>query len=218
MDISIGDSQTFYQLFYQFAFIFLFFVIIFKSIKQGYHLRSVLLMLTTITLFTVIGSRLFTIPIENWNEAINSKSYEFNNRSSIGGLLFGLIGLIISQRIFKFKRPMLDLFAWVGPLALGIMKLGCFANGCCYGLPFNGFWGVQYPVTTNAHYNHWFSGGIQNDALLSLPVHPVQLYESLILFIVGFIVWKTRKRWQRNLRYWAPKDYLLPRTHRHNSM
>ncbi|WP_298535314.1 prolipoprotein diacylglyceryl transferase [uncultured Algibacter sp.] len=198
MDISVGNAHTSYQLFYQLAFIFMFFVVIYKSIKQGYHLRSVLLMLTTITLFSVVGSRLFTIPIENWIPATRTKLPEFNNRSSIGGLLFGLIGLLISQRLFRFKRPILDLFAWTGPISLGIMKLGCLFNGCCFGLPFNGFCSVQYPVTTNAHYNHWFNGSIENDATLSLSVHPVQLYESLILIIIGCIVWKTHKKWRKN--------------------
>jgi prolipoprotein diacylglyceryltransferase len=177
----------------------MFSVVIYKSIQRGYHLRSVLLMLTTITLFTVIGTRLFTIPIEDWFTAINTKSPEFNNRSSIGGLLFGLVGLIISQRIFGFKRPMLDLFAWLAPIALGITKLGCLFNGCCYGLPFNGFWGIQYPESTHAHFNHWFSGSVEKDAILSLSVHPVQLYETLTLFIIGYIVWKTHKKWNKNM-------------------
>lgn len=199
MTISIGNPQAFYQFFYLSAFVFMFSVVIYKSIKRGYHLRSVLLMLTTITLFTVIGTRLFTIPIEDWFTAIHTKSPEFNNRSSIGGLLFGLVGLIISQRIFGFKRPMLDLFAWVAPITLGITKLGCLFNGCCYGLPFNGFWSIQYPESTHAHFNHWFSGSIEKDAILSLSVHPVQLYETIMLCIVGYIVWKTHKKWKKNV-------------------
>ena len=199
MTISANNPHVFYQFFYLLAFIFMFSVVIYKSIKRGYHLRSVLLMLTTITLFTVIGTRLFTIPIEDWVTAINTKAPEFNNRSSIGGLLFGLIGIIFSQRIFGFKRPMLDLFAWLAPIALGITKLGCLFNGCCYGLPFNGFWGIQYPEGTHAHFNHWFSGSIEKDAILSLAVHPVQLYETIMLFIVGYIVWKTHKIWRKNV-------------------
>jgi phosphatidylglycerol:prolipoprotein diacylglycerol transferase len=177
----------------------MFSVVIYKSIKRGYHLRSVLLMLTTITLFTVIGTRLFTIPLEDWFAAINTKSLEFNNRSSIGGLLFGLVGLLVSQRIFGFKRPLLDLFAWLVPITLGITKLGCLFNGCCYGLPFNGFWGVQYPIGTHGHFNHWSSGIIENNAIFSLSTHPVQLYETLLLFVIGYVVWKTHKIWQKNL-------------------
>ncbi|UKM64038.2 prolipoprotein diacylglyceryl transferase [Flavobacteriaceae bacterium GSB9] len=175
------------------------FIVVYKSIKRSYHLRSVLLMFTTITLFTVIGTRLFTIPIEDWVNVINIKTPEFNNRSSIGGLLFGLMGLLISQRLFGFKRPMLDLFAWLVPIAIGIAKFGCLFNGCCYGLPFDSSLGIQYPVGTHAHFNHWFTNGIANDSILSLTVHPVQLYESLTLFVIGYVVWKTNNLWKKNL-------------------
>ncbi|WP_223550316.1 prolipoprotein diacylglyceryl transferase family protein [Aestuariivivens sp. NBU2969] len=198
MSISIDNPNVYFKLFYLLAFTFIFLVVIYKSIKRGYHLRSVLLMLTTISLFTVIGSRLFTIPIQDWLSAISTKSLVFNNRSAIGGLLFGLVGLAISQRVFGFNRPMLDLYAWIGPFALGILKFGCLVNGCCYGLPFKGFWAVHYPKGTHAHFNQWYSGLIENEALLSLSVHPVQLYESLLLFSIGYIVWKTHKLFKKN--------------------
>ncbi|WP_136481056.1 prolipoprotein diacylglyceryl transferase family protein [Cognatitamlana onchidii] len=198
MKLTLFNPQFFYQFFYSLAFVFMFCLVLYKSLKRGYHLRSVLLMLTTISLCTVIGTRIFTIPIEDWSAALQLKAPEFNNRSSIGGLLFGLIGLIISTRIFRFKRPMLDLFTWLVPVAIGITKLGCLYNGCCYGLPFNGFWGIQYPVGTHGHFNHWVSGAIGNSDKLSLSMHPVQLYETLLLFIIGYIIWKTHKKWRKN--------------------
>ncbi|WP_169744661.1 prolipoprotein diacylglyceryl transferase [Siansivirga zeaxanthinifaciens] len=198
MTIYLNNPEALYQFFYLLAFVFLYSVIIIASIKRGYHLRSVLLMLTTITLFTVVGSRLFTISIEDWFTALNSSFENYNNRSSVGGLIFGLLALYISQRIFRFKRPMLELFAWSAPIAIGITKLGCLFNGCCYGLPFNGFWGIQYAPGTHAHYNEWFLGSIEKDALLSLSLHPVQLYDCLSMIVLGYIVWKTRKLWKKN--------------------
>ncbi|WP_282123381.1 prolipoprotein diacylglyceryl transferase [Algibacter mikhailovii] len=198
MIVSVNNPQALYQFFYLFAFIFMFSVVLYKSIRRGYNLRFVLLMLTTITLFTIIGTRLFTISMGDWLAALHTKSSEFNNRSSIGGLLFGLMALLSSQQIFGFKRSMVDLFAWVVPITLGITKLGCLFSGCCYGLPFNGFCAIQYPKGTQGHFNHWLMGSIENDALFSLAVHPVQLYECLLLFVIGYVVWKTRKKWQKN--------------------
>ncbi|WP_027136435.1 prolipoprotein diacylglyceryl transferase [Gaetbulibacter saemankumensis] len=198
MEITIANPKVLFKLFYLLAFTFIFIVVLVKSQKRGYHLRSVLLMLTTISLFTVIGSRLFTIPVTEWYTAIYQNPEMFNNRSSIGGLLFGLVGLIISQRIFGFNRPMLDLYAWMGIVAIGIIKFGCLFNGCCYGVPTNSFVGVQYPPGTHAHFNQWVSGFIENTAALSSPIHPVQLYESLLLFIAGFVVYKTHKKWKKN--------------------
>ncbi|WP_455170623.1 prolipoprotein diacylglyceryl transferase, partial [Aegicerativicinus sediminis] len=199
MAISVDNPQFFYQLMYALTFAFIFSVVIYRSIKLGYPLRTILLMLATITLFIIIGTRLITIPLDQWISAIGSENASHTNRSSIGGIVFGLAGLLISLKLFKHKRPILKLFAWVVPLGLAIAKLGCLFNGCCYGLAFNGFWSIQYPVTTNAHYNHWHSGAIANDAMQSLAVHPVQLYESLILVIIGIVVWKTHKIWKRSL-------------------
>ena len=198
MEISVSNPSLYFKLFYLLAFAFIFTMIFYKSIKRGYHLRSVLLMLTTISLLTIIGTRLFTIPIGDWASLINVESSMFNNRSAIGGLLFGLVGLLISQKVFGFNRPILDLYAWIVPIALGIQKMGCFFNGCCYGSYSNGFWGVQYPQGTHAHFNQWASGLIANDATMSLSLYPVQLYETLFLFIISIVVWKTHKLWKRN--------------------
>ncbi|RED49465.1 prolipoprotein diacylglyceryl transferase [Seonamhaeicola aphaedonensis] len=199
MTLSLSTPQFFYQLFYALAFVFMFCVVIYKSIKKGHHLRSVLLMFATLTLFIIIGTRLFTIPLFEWYDAMSSPYSEFNNRSSIGGILFGLVGLLIIQRVFKFGKSMFDLFAWVAPIALGITKLGCLLNGCCYGLASNAIWSIKYPAGTNAHHNHWLTENIGQDALYSLSVHPVQLYESLTLFTIGYIVWKTKNRWKGSL-------------------
>ncbi|MCR8667699.1 prolipoprotein diacylglyceryl transferase [Aestuariibaculum sp. M13] len=198
MDMTIDHPRFYFKLFYVLAFVFIYLMVIYKSVKRGYHLRSVLLMLTTISLFTVLGSRLFTIPVGDWLTAIQSPVTTFNNRSAVGGLLFGLMGLIISQRVFGFNRPMLDLYAWLGPIALGIIKFGCLFNGCCYGVPTHALWAVKYPVGTHAHFNQWAEGLIEPHMAMSLAVHPVQLYESLALFLIGYMVFKTHKYWRKN--------------------
>ncbi|WP_082332023.1 prolipoprotein diacylglyceryl transferase family protein [Mangrovimonas xylaniphaga] len=199
MENFVGSPRVLFQCCYFLAFLLIFCVVLYKSIKRGYHLRSVLLMMTTISLFTVLGSRLFTVPVEDWITAINSHSQNFNNRSAIGGLFFGFLGLLVSQRIFGFGRFILNLYAWICPIALGIIKLGCFFNGCCYGIPSNGMWSVQYTKGTHAHFNHWSAGQIAPEALASLSVHPVQLYESVLLVLIGYLVWKTHKKWQKAL-------------------
>ncbi len=155
-------------------------------------------MLTTIALFTIIGSRLFTIPINEWGRLIGSGSTpEFNNRSAVGGLLFGIAGLLFAQKFFGFGRPILDLYAWITPIGLGIQKAGCFVNGCCYGKPTSLPWGVQYGEGAHAHFDQWSAGIIDQNAILSNAVHPVQLYEMIFLFAIAFIVWKTHRIWKK---------------------
>ena len=173
MEISITNPSFYFKIFYLLAFTFIFIMVIRHSLKKEYHLRSVLLMLTTITFLTVIGSKLFTIPFIDWDVIFSSNPSHYNNRSAIGGLLFGLIGLHFSQKLFGFKRPLLDLYAWIVPIALGIQKIGCFFNGCCYGNPSELFWSVQYPKGTHAHYNQWTHGMIGEYAGFSSNLHPV---------------------------------------------
>ncbi len=199
MQISSTNPGIYFTLFYLLAFAFMFIMVIRFSLKKEYPLRSVFLMLATITIFTVIGSRLFTIPINEWGNIINADiSVHYNNRSAIGGLLFGLIVLVISQRLFGFNRPILDLYAWLVPIGFGIQKIGCFFNGCCYGKPSDIFWAVQYPKGSQAHFNQWSANLIDPDALLSMSVHPVQLYEVLLFFTIAYLVWKTHKIWKKS--------------------
>lgn len=198
MTLSVDNPQLFFKLCYLLGFLFIFSIVIYKSIKRGYHLRSVLLMLTTISLFSVLGSRLFTIPMADWLSSISAESVVYNNRSAIGGLLFGLLGLVISQRVFGFNRPMLDLYAWISPIALGIVKLGCLFNGCCFGIPMTRDWGIHYNQGTHAHFHQWSTGLLNNETALTAALHPAQLYESLLLFIIAFVVWKTQDFWKKN--------------------
>jgi len=61
------------------------------SIRQKIPLWSVLLMLTAGSLFTIIGSRLITIPVTQWSSIIGTGYFEdYPGRSAVGGLFFGL--------------------------------------------------------------------------------------------------------------------------------
>ena len=61
-------------------------------------------------------------------------------------------------------------------LALGqfIGRLGCFLNGCCYGVSTELPWGVKFNSPSS----------LIPYAMLGKKVHPTQLYESALNFIV----------------------------------
>jgi phosphatidylglycerol:prolipoprotein diacylglycerol transferase len=63
-----------------------------------------------------------------------------------------------------------DLLAPVLPFSLGILRLGCFGAGCCYGAPTELPWGI-HPDTAA------LPASLQGMAL-----HPSPLYESAFLF------------------------------------
>ena len=103
MKIAISNPGLYFVMFYLLSFaVILTWVIVF-SLRRGYPLRSVLLMLTTIALFTIIGSRLFTIPINEWGRLIGSGSTpEFNNRSAVGGGIVWYSRIVICTEVFRF--------------------------------------------------------------------------------------------------------------------
>jgi prolipoprotein diacylglyceryltransferase len=197
MKIAVSNPENYFAAFYVLSFTVSFVLVIAFCIKHKKPLMAVLLMLTTASLLTVIGSRLVTIPAGEWQQMLKTGSFKvIPGRSAIGGLLFGLAGLIIAKRLLNLDMSVINIYAWITPVAFGIQKIGCFLNGCCYGKPTESVFGVQYPVGTNAHHYQYIHGLIDEKAAYSLSLHPVQLYESLCLFILAYCAWRIRNKWK----------------------
>ncbi|MBP9765497.1 prolipoprotein diacylglyceryl transferase, partial [Candidatus Babeliales bacterium] len=78
------------------------------------------------------------------------------------------------------KIPMLQLMdrlAVYSPLVQSFGRLGCFFTGCCYGIATNVWWSVTYSHPDNM-------------APLCTPLHPTQLYSSLLLFGVFIYLYR----------------------------
>jgi len=85
-----------------------------------------------------------------------------------GGVVTGIAAALIFMRVKKL--PVLKTLDLVAPyIALGqsIGRVGCFLNGCCYGKPLA--WGIYFPVH-------------------QAQLHPTQLYDSLGLLILFFVL------------------------------
>jgi phosphatidylglycerol:prolipoprotein diacylglycerol transferase len=105
--------------------------------------------------------------------------------SMYGGVLaaMGASWVYLRRRGVPFLR-MADVVAPSLALGLGITRIGCFLNGCCYGKPTTGALGVHFPEDS---YVHRLFGGSA--------VHPTQLYSSLTgLVILGILLAWDRKR------------------------
>jgi phosphatidylglycerol---prolipoprotein diacylglyceryl transferase len=107
----------------------------------------------------------------------------------MGGVFAGAIAFIVYAR--KHKLPLWELAdAIAAPLALaqGIGRLGCFAAGCCYGVPSNAWCAVSFN-NVSAH--------DQTGVPLLTPLLPVQLIEftfDLALALVLTLFWRRRIR------------------------
>ncbi len=94
-----------------------------------------------------------------------------------GGVIAALLGFFIYCQLKRLSFvKLLDLFVPAVALAQGFGRVGCFLNGCCYGIKTTLPWGVLFRFTDK-------------------PVHPVQLYESGYCFLLSaFLFWLWRKR------------------------
>jgi phosphatidylglycerol:prolipoprotein diacylglycerol transferase len=94
-----------------------------------------------------------------------------------GGFIGGLSAAYAYARICRL--PILRTADVAAPyLALGqaITRVGCFLNGCCYGVPTNVPWAVTFPPHSHAHERQVAEGVLEAGAAHTLPVHPTQLY------------------------------------------
>jgi phosphatidylglycerol:prolipoprotein diacylglycerol transferase len=122
-----------------------------------------------------------------------------------------VIAFVYSRLNGQSFRSLLDTLALPTIVALMIHRIGCFYAGCCWGdvsvhdgsltsiaatdlgqqvqtFPWlAGEWiktSVQYAPGTMPYEQHLALGLISADAPLSLPVHPVQIYESALLLLL----------------------------------
>ena len=95
-----------------------------------------------------------------------------------------IVGGVVGGLFFHFRKlPVLAYAdASVPAVALGycIGRLGCFLNGDDYGTLSQLPWAVAYPPGTEPYSDHLSRGWIAPGAAATLPIHPVQLYASLL--------------------------------------
>ncbi|MCX5796448.1 MAG: prolipoprotein diacylglyceryl transferase [Elusimicrobia bacterium] len=91
-----------------------------------------------------------------------------------GGSFFGVFwGAAAAAFLFCRRRklasaPVADALGAAAVLGLVLMRLGCLLNGCCYGRPTGGAWGIVFKDRMS---------GVPA-TLLGVPLHPTQLYEA----------------------------------------
>jgi len=88
-----------------------------------------------------------------------------------GGLIGGLAGGFLYSKVYHLSfRVVLETLIPVVPLVHGFGRIGCFLAGCCYGIPYDGPGHVVF--------------GSAGFAPPNIPLFPVQLVESALLFLL----------------------------------
>lgn len=133
-----------------------------------------------VILATIFTGILFAMLVENVYEAIkhaqNGEPQAWTwNKTFYGGLFGGVLAFILVYRLYYLRHnpPIIKKVCVVAPSAIcvghGIGRLGCFLNGCCYGIETDAWYGVLFPG--HAH-----------------KVIPTQLFEMIFLLLLALIL------------------------------
>lgn len=119
--------------------------------------------------------------------------------SIIGGLTAGIGGLFGLARVTGIPLlTILDVYFRGIPLVQVSGRIGCFVEGCCYGLPCTVGPGicVTFPTHSPAWRGQVARGLLDPGAARSLPVHAAQLYDAaaMVLVFLALQWWARRPR------------------------
>ncbi len=142
-------------------------------------------------IFAHIASILLDLPlyITHPSEILGLWSGVLSPNGGLRGLSFhgGLIGAVGTAYLYTRRKrinflAMVDILSPGLAIAYGITRIGCFLNGCCYGIPTNLPWAVRFHVD-----------GMANE--LTPPSHPTQIYAMLANFaIFGLLVMLAKRK------------------------
>jgi prolipoprotein diacylglyceryltransferase len=119
--------------------------------------------------------------------------------TSFWGYMAGGIAVALVARTSNVSGWRLgDLAAAPLGLALVSARLGCFIAGCDFGKVTSAPWAVRFPGGSPAWKDHVRAGMLPPSRGESLPVHPTQLYEATLGFvIVAVALIVARTQWAR---------------------
>ena len=162
-----------------------------RAKKFGVDPKKVTDLALWVLLAVVLGARLFYVAF-HWGEfkddLIGIIAFW---RGGLAGLMFygGFLGGIVAGVLYVWlnKLPVRRFMDAVTPaimLGEGFTRIGCFLNGCCFGMPTVSAYGLVFPPECPA-----------GATFLGQPIHPTQLYSSATGFLLFlFALWLERRR------------------------
>lgn len=168
-----------------------------RAVARGLDGERILDVCMVILFSSILGARLlwvlthldeFRPPQGTWTDALNpfrgGAYVGFAGLSVLGGVV---VATLAALAFLAWKKmPVLtsaDVLAPSVALGAGITRIGCFLNGCCYGLPCDGGFCVRFPEGSPA------------ELAYHATVHPTQLYAAVIGFAgFAFLSWLLARR------------------------
>ena len=161
--------------------------------KSGENPERILDLSLYIILGAIIGGRLGYI-IFNLDyylkDPIKILYFRQGGLSFLGGFLvaFFLCWLYVKRTKISFWKYA-DISAPSVAIGIGIARIGCFLNGCCFGVVSENY-GIKFPslYMPPVYLQQLKDGLIASGSSCTLPVIPTQIYSSLYSFLIFFIL------------------------------
>ncbi|MBK8721063.1 MAG: prolipoprotein diacylglyceryl transferase [Saprospiraceae bacterium] len=196
--IHIENTNYLFDLFFVLAFSTGFLYLLISGYKKSFHLLSWLLLILSMYIGFIVGSKFGAIAFDQWDTIYNGQfSMLHTKKSAIGGLFMGLSIFFLLKKLLKFEAPVLPIFAVFFPLFIIIQRFGCLFAGCCYGTPTDAVFGITYGKVGKLYDQHLDMNLIDLSASNTHAVHPYPMY-LIIGSIITLIVLATFKNKFKN--------------------
>lgn len=149
--------------------------------KRHAKSEGVIQIVSAALIFGVLGSKLPLIL-----EGADLETLIFG-KSIVGGLIGGMLGVVMVKKILGIKLKMGNVIAPAVALGMAIGRLGCFFNGCCYGVP--AAWGVDFGDGLSRYPTQLFEAGFHLAAFFLLHAYKLRVKTPGILFKIYILIY-----------------------------
>ncbi|MDG2306827.1 MAG: prolipoprotein diacylglyceryl transferase [Candidatus Binatia bacterium] len=190
-------------------------------------LRSVLAAVVLIALAVFVGGRLhFALPRLHLfaYDPLHVLRLTSGGLHAPGAICGAVVGGWVSLRALGLPvARFADAFAPSVGVGIAVARLGCFLNGCCFGLVCELPWGLEMPVGSLPYREQIEKGILPRGAARSLPVHALPLYFSGVAWAIAAFTSRlqSRKSYDGQVALWmlflfsASSAALEPLRHEH---
>lgn len=163
--------------------------------RRGIDETKLVNMVLVILVASIVGARGFyvlTHPAEHAGDPLAFFRLWEGGLTLIGGFVGGTIaGFVYMARARLPFGATADTVTPAVALGVAIARLGCFFNGCCFGLPGHEAWCVRFP-----------SGAPADLVFPGQAVHPSQLYNAFTFFALFLLMLWLRPRLKGDGQLW----------------
>ncbi len=158
-----------------------------RALREHVDVNFVLNLAFLVIFAGIFGARVFYV-LFHWSDFSSNPLSAFNPFASgqfgiaglnlYGGIVFAIV--VALWYVWRKKQSLwrvFDIFAPAVALGIFVARIGCFLNGCCYGIPGDLPFCVSFP-----------EGSIPHAHFGDQPLHPTQLYSSLYGLILFFVL------------------------------